>query len=438
MNDRSHATTRTAMPVGRPRLASRTGPRRGGEPSLLRSQGFRSVFAAAAVSTLGTQISFLAVPLLAVTALNATPAQLRALGVLKTIAFLLVGLPAGAWLDRIRRRGVMVAADLARAALLASVPAAWWLNILTIKQLYLVVLLTGVANLFFDVAAQSYLPFVAGRDRLTSANSALQGWDGAASVAGPSIAGYLVQLASAPVAVLIDAASYLWSAAFLAGIRRREPEPERTARRLPAEIREGVRFLLSHPLLRPIALVGAGTNLFIQIAIVILPLMFKRVLGLPAGELGLFFAVGGIGMLLGTLTANRLAGRFGLGPVLSITGLAATPFGLLVPFIARGPWLWVTMCSWLLITYRIGTNNVILVSLRQQVTPDRLLSRMNATMRFLMTGVLAVGAALAGVIGQYAGIRVALWVAAAGLAFTWLPLLLSPLRRIRDLPTASS
>jgi hypothetical protein len=109
-----------------------------------------------------------------------------------------------------------------------------------------------------------------------------------------------------------------------------------------------------------------------------------------------------------------------------------------VPFIARGPWLWVAMCSWLLLTYRIGTNNVILVSLRQQATPDRLLSRMNATMRFLMTGVLAVGAALAGVIGQYAGIRVTLWVAAAGLAFTWLPLLLSPLRRIRDLPTASS
>jgi predicted MFS family arabinose efflux permease len=429
MNDRSHATTRIAMPVGRSRLASRTRPRPDSEPSLLRSQGFRSVFTAAAVSTLGTQISFLAVPLLAVSALNATPAQLGALGILKTIAFLVVGLPAGAWLDRIRRRGVMVAADLARAALLASVPVAWWLHILTIEQLYLVVLLTGLATLFFDVAALSYLPFVAGRDRLTSANSALQGWDGAASVAGPSIAGYLVQLASAPVAVLIDAATYLWSAAFLAGIRRREPQPERTARRLPAEIREGVRFVFTHPLLRPIALVGAGTNLFIQIAIVIMPLMFKRVLGLPAGQLGLFFAVGGIGMLFGSLTANRLARRFGPGPALSITGLVATPFGLLVPLIARGPWLWVAMCGWLLLTYRIGTNNVILVSLRQQATPDRLLSRMNATMRFLMTGVLAIGAALGGAIGQYAGTRTALWVAAAGLAFTWLPLLLSPLRR---------
>jgi predicted MFS family arabinose efflux permease len=151
----------------------------------------------------------------------------------------------------------------------------------------------------------------------------------------------------------------------------------------------------------------------------------------------LFFAFGGVGMLLGSLTANRLARRFGHGRVLCMTGLAATPFGLLVPLVARGPWLWVAMCSWLVLTSRIGMNNVILVSLRQHSTPDRLLSRMNATMRFLMTGVLAIGAALAGAIGQYAGIRTALWIAAAGLAFVWVPLVFSPLRRMRNLPMAS-
>jgi predicted MFS family arabinose efflux permease len=432
------AAARGCAPVGQPGAGPVVDgqPRR--EPSLFTSQSFRNVFAAAAVSTIGTQISFLAVPLLAVIVLNATPAQLGILGVLKTIAFLLVGLPAGAWLDRIRRRGVMVAADLARALLLFSLPVAWWLHVLTIEHVYLVVLLTGVATLFFDVAALSYLPFVVGRDRLTSANSALQSWDGAASVAGPSIAGYLVQLASAPVAVLIDAATYLWSALCLAGIRRREPQPQRTVeRRLFIEILEGVRFVFRHPLLRPIALVGAGTNLFIQIAIVTMPLMFKRVLGLSDAQLGLFFTFGGVGVLLGSFTANRLAERFGHGRVLWVIGLAAAPFGVLVPLIARGPWLWVAMCSWLVLTYRIGMNNVILVSVRQRVTPDRLLSRMNATMRFLMTGVLAVGAALAGAIGQYAGIRTALWVASVGLAFAWLPLFFSPLWRMRNLPTAS-
>ena len=406
--------------------------------TLFANQGFRSVFLAAAVSTVGTQVSFLAIPLLAVLVLNATPAQVGLLGVLKTLAFLLVGLPAGAWLDRIRRCGVMVAADLVRAVLFGSVAVAWWLGALTMLQLYAVVLLAGVATLFFDVAALSYLPAVVGRDRLVEANSTMQSWDAAASVAGPSFAGYLVQLASAPVAVLVDALTYLWSALFLAGIRQREPEPERAVRRqLLGEILEGIRFVFGHPLLRPIALVGAGTNLFVQIAIVTMPLLFTRVLHLSGGELGLFFTFGGIGIFLGSFTAKRIARWLGNGPALWIVGLAGMPFGFLVPLIDRGAWQWVAMCSWLVLTYRIGMNNVILVSFRQRATPDRLLSRMNATMRFLMTGILAVGAAVAGVIGQYAGIRTALWVAAIGLSFVWLPLLFSPLRRMRELPSAS-
>jgi hypothetical protein len=284
--DKQPATDRISAPLAHPGGPSvATPPRRAS--SLFTSQGFRSVFTAAAASTLGTQISFLAIPLLAVLVLNATPAQLGILGLLKTIAFLLFGLPAGAWLDRIRRRGVLIAADLTRAVLLASVPVAWWLHILTIEQLYVVVLLTGVATLFFDVAAQSYLPFVVGRDRLTSANSTLQSWDGAASVAGPSIAGYLIQLASPPIAVLVDSATYLWSALFLAGIRQREPQPQRTVeRRLLAEMREGVTFVFRDPMLRPIALVGAGTNLFIQIAIVIMPLIFTHALGLSDAQPG--------------------------------------------------------------------------------------------------------------------------------------------------------
>jgi MFS family permease len=415
-----------------------TTPAPGPDRSLFANQGFRNVFLAAAVSTVGTQVGFLAIPLLAVAVLNATPAQVGLLGVLNTLAFLLVGLPAGAWLDRVRLRGVMVAADLARAALLGSVAVAWWQDMLTLGQLYVVVLLSGVATLFFDVATLSYLPAVVGRDRLIDANGKLQSWGAAATVTGPSFAGYLIQFASAPIAVLIDAVTYLWSALFLAGVRRHEPEPERTVqRRLPGEVMEGVRFVFGHPLLRPIASVGAGTNLFIQIGIITMPLMYKRVLGLSDGELGLFFTFGGIGTLLGSLTAKRLARRIGHGTSLWIVGLAGMPFGFLVPLIDRGAWQWLAMCSWLVLTYRIGMNNVILVSVRQRATPDRLLSRMNATMRFLMTGALAVGAALAGLIGQYAGIRTALWVAAVGLSIVWLPLFFSPLRHMRELPPAS-
>jgi MFS family permease len=415
-----------------PATAEVTRPR-----SLFREQAFRRLFTANAMSTVGTQVSFVAVPLVAVMMLNATPGQVGALGVLKTVAFLLVGLPAGVWLDRMRRRGVMVAADLARAVLMASVPVAWWLGLLTIGHLYLVVLLAGVATVFFDVAALSYLPAVVGRHRLVDANSKLGSLEAGANIAGPSVAGLVVQVTAAPVAVALDAVSFLWSALFLRGIRRSDPVPERRSdRRLLKEIGEGVRFVFGHSLLRPIALVGVITNLFVQIAIIALPLLFLRELGLPTGALGLFFTFGGIGIFLGSLTAKRLGDRLGHGRTLLMSGVLGTPVGFLVPLVGRGGWLWLGMCAWLVLTYRIGLNNVVLVSIRQRATPDSMLNRMNATMRFLFTGVLAVGAAVAGFIGQYAGVRTALWVAAIGVALAWLPLVFSPLRKIRELPSS--
>jgi hypothetical protein len=215
-----------------------------------------------------------------------------------------------------------------------------------------------VLTVFFDVAALSYLPTVVGRERLL---------DAGAAVAGPSIAGVLIQVTAAPVAVAVDAATFLWSAVCLRAIRRPEPPPRASGPRdLWREMGAGVGFVARHPLLRPIALAGAATNLFLQIGNVTLPPVFLRELGL----LGLFFAFGGGGVFLG----------------------------------------------------------VLLVSLRQRVTPDDPLSRMNATMRFLFTGVLAVGAAVAGAIGETAGVRTALWVSAIGVALSWVPTVLSPLR----------
>ncbi|MEO3820261.1 MFS transporter [Plantactinospora sp. B24E8] len=400
--------------------------------SLFRDDGFRKLFSAAAASTAGTQVSFVAVPLVAVIALDATPGQVGLLGVLKTVAFLLVGLPAGVWLDRMRRRGVMIGTDLARAVLLGSIPLAWWLDLLTLTQLYVVVLLTGVLTVFFDVAALSYLPSLVGRDRLVDANSKLVSLEAAAGVAGPSLAGFLVQVTAAPVALAIDAATFLWSALVLRRIRRPEPPPVPAAGRpLWRGVGAGIRFVLGHPLLRPIAVTGAATNLFLQIATVTLPLLVHRELGFSAGMLGLFFSCGGVGVLLGALTARRFGERLGVGPTLLVSGLLSTPAGFLVALVDRGGWLWVAMLGWLALTYRIGLDNVLLVSIRQRVTPDPMLNRMNATMRFLFTGVLAIGAAVAGVLGEVAGVRVGMWVAALGLAFAWLPLVVSPVRALR-------
>lgn len=407
--------------------------------TLTGNRDFRLVVAAAAASKLGTQVSYLAVPLLAVTTLDASPGQVGLLGTLSTVAFLLIGLPAGAWVDRARRRPVQIAADLARAALIGSVPVAWALDGLTLGHLYAVVLLAGAGTVFFDVAAQSYLPHVVGRAGLVEANSRLASIDAANQVAGRSVGGYLVQLLGPPLAVAVDALSYVWSAACLARVRRPEARPERRpGTRLWPEVREGLRFVGRHPLLRPIAAAGALTNFSVQLSVTMLPIVFVRELGLSAGVLGLYLATGGLGVLLGTTTARRVARVLGYGRAMWLVGLVSAPLKLLIPMIDRGPMLWVAAFAWLLATMQVGLNNVLQVSFRQRVTPDRLLGRMNATMRFLLTGAVAIGAATAGLLGEYAGVRAALWVGAAGLALVWVPTFLSPLRAMRDLPDEPS
>jgi MFS family permease len=422
-----------AGPAGEPSPAGEPAPKGG----LFSNRPFRLLFSAAAVSMLGTQVSLLALPLVAVITLNASPAQVGLLGALGTLAFLLIGLPAGAWLDRVRRHKVMVAADLVRMVLIGSVPVAWALHVLAMPQLYAVVFLSGIATVFFDVSSQSYLPAIVPQERLVEANSRLSSWDALNSVAGPSLAGYLVQLITAPAAAIVDAASYLWSALCLARIRQPEPKPERSgsSRHLIRDIKEGVAFVFRHPLLRPIAINGTATNFFIQIAIVILPLMFRRVLGFSAFTLGFFFAVDGVGMLLGALSARRLTAWLGEGRALWIMGIAVTPACVVFPMVNHGPWLWIAAVAWLVLNFRISVNNVVLISFRQRVTPHRMLGRMNATMRFLMTGVLSLSGLTAGLIGQFVSVRAALWVASVGLAVVWLPLFFSPMRTMTKLPT---
>ena len=396
------------------------------------NRDFRLLFAAAAVSRLGTSVSYVAVPIVAVTALNATPGQVGLLGTLATVAFLLIGLPAGAWADRVRRRGVLIAADLVRAALFASVPAGYALGTLTITWLYAVVLLAGVGTVFFDVANQSYLPQVVGRPALLAANARLVSMDGINDIAGRGIAGYLLTLVAAPLAVLLDAVSYLASAVLIGRIRHREEPPARTGATLWREVREGAGFVLAHPILRAIVVSGALTNVAFALIMTMLPVVFVRDLGVGPGVLGLWLAVGGAGALAGSLLARRLADRFGAGRVVWLTGLTTAPFGFAIPLMDTGT-LWVAAGCWLVVVTKSGVDNVIKISFRQRVTPDRLLGRMNASFRFVLSGALAVGAALAGILGELAGARAALWVGAVGIALAWVPIAFSPLRTLRDL-----
>ncbi|UBU14618.1 MFS transporter [Nonomuraea gerenzanensis] len=395
---------------------------------LLRLRGFRNLFLAGAVSQLGSQISYVALPLLAVTALGAGAGQLGLLAALGTLTVLVLGLPAGAWVDRVRRRPVMIATDLLRAGVLLSVPLAWWGGWLSMAQLYVVAVLTGAGTLLFDVAAYSIVPGLVGRERLTAANTLLVGTGAGMDVAGRSVAGVLVQVAGAPVAILLDALSYLWSAAWLRGV----PEPRTTPREpepLGRQIAEGVRFLFGEPILVTALLQGTMANLAFPLCSVLLPIVLVQQLGRPEWVLGAFLAAGGLGALAGSASAHAIGRRLGTGRAAWLTSLLTTPAAFFVPCLPLGgAWVWAGAVAWFVLTFRTGLNNVLLVSLRQRVTPDPMLGRMTATMRLLLTGALGAGGLLAAAVGELWGTGPALALGACVMALSWLPYVRSPLR----------
>jgi MFS family permease len=403
-----------------------------------RLRDFRVLFAASALSHLGSNIGYAAIPLLAVTALGAGAGQAGTLAALSTAAFLLIGLPAGAWVDRLPTRRVLMAADASRAVLFASIPVAWWLDVLSLPQLYAVVLLNGCATVFFDVGSQSVLPELVGRERLVPANTAVVSLMAGTNIAGRGAGGFMVQIFTAPVAILGGAVAYLASAVGLAGIRRQHAPSMGPADRrlLRAEVVEGLRHVLGSRELRALALSATLANLGAQMINAVLPVLFTRELHLPAGALGAYWAAGGLGILLGARLARSLAARLGHGRTLGWAGLWFAPAALAIAPVGDGPWLWVAGAGWLAAMTKTGIDNVLGVTLRQHLTPDPLLGRMNATFRFLLTGALAIGSALGGIVGQAAGLRVAVCAGTICLAGAFLPVFCSPIRTLRELPTA--
>ncbi|MFF8958824.1 MFS transporter [Streptomyces sp. NPDC014894] len=410
-------------------------------PSPWRVPDFRTLFSAAVLTNLAVNIGHVTVPLIAVTALDAGPGEVGLLATLTTVAFLLIGLPAGAWIDRMRHRRVLIAAELVRGVLTLSIPLAWQLDALTLEHLYVAVLLTGCATVFGDVAAQSALPGIVGRESLVGANTALVSLQAAGQVAGRGAGGALVQLLTAPAAAAAVGLLHLVSALRYTGIREApRPGPGERPPRLTARIREGLRHVLAHRELRALVLAGSLSNLGLQLINTLLPVLFTRELGLSPAVLGLYWAAGGVGVFLGARAARVVVRRWGgdHSRAIGFVGLALAPAPLAIPLLDRGGWLWLAAAGWVLAIGKVGVDNVLAVTLRQRLTPDGLLGRMNATFRFMLMGALALGSALAGVIGELAGVRAAMWAGAVCMGLSFVPVLITSLLRRRGARAAEN
>jgi MFS family permease len=401
--------------------------------SLRQHRDFRQLWAAQTITQLGSQMTLVALPLLAVAVLGASPFQMGVLTALQTVGFLVIGLPAGVWVDRWSLRRVLIASDVVRAVALLSVPAAYALDLLRLDQLFVVALVTGTATVFFEIAYQSYLPVLVDRGQVVEGNSKLETSRSAAEVAGPGGAGALVQLLGAPLLVGFDAVTFAVSAAFLGRIQRPEnrPAPARARRSLLAEIRTGFRFVLGNRLLLRIVATTGISNAFSAVGVTLLVLYCVRELHLSASMVGFVVATGAVGGLVGAVSVGLISRRLGDSRSIPLAAAFLAPCGALVPLASVAGWPLVVV-GMFGINFGVVVYNVLQVSFRQSICPPELLGRMIASIRFLVYGTTPLGALLAGVLASAFGIVPTLWVAAAGRLVAAVPVLFSPLLRTRD------
>jgi len=406
---------------------------------------FRALWAGAGFSQFATRMTAVAIPLLAVAHLHASSFQVGVLTTLSTLPFLLVGLPAGAIVDRVRQRRLLIWADLGRAALVASVIVAAVFGGARLIQLDLVAFGTGVLAVFFDVAQQSYVPQVLGRDGLVAGNTRLTATTSVAQIAGPACAGLAVGLAGTSGTMLTIAVGFAISAGLLTLITAADARREPAARRhLAKEIRAGLSYVSGEPLLRVIAISGSGYNFSCLILQSMVTVRFVAQLGMSTALASVYFSAGGAGGILGAMAARPLADRLGRYRLIWLALLATSPFALLTPLVRAPSGLWLAAAGYLIVSAGAIASNVIQVSLRQEICPPELLGRMTATMRFVLWGSMPLGGLAGGALGATVGVTAALWCGAAGIILSCLPLVFCrPRHPLPDTPpptpvTASS
>lgn len=405
---------------------------------------FNVTWTSIVVSDLGTAVTSVALPLTAVLTLHASTLQVSLLTAAGLVSWILFGLFAGVWVDRLQRRRLLIACDTVRAIVLLSVPLAAAYHMLTLTQLVVVAFVIGVGAVFFDIGFQTYLPQVIAEDQLMAGNSKLQGSSQAAQLAGPALGGAIVNLVGAPLTLLIDAGSYLVSAGCVAGIRAMDVRPAgaETHGRMLDDIRHGLRYVWRHPVIRPLMLAAASFNLWGAGIEAVAVVFLIRDVGLTSAAAGAVLVGNGIGGVLGAFVAPALSRMMGDGRAALLAAIAGPAAALLLPLSAHGARVTCFVAGSIGLSAFTVVFSVMARVYRQTAVPAELLGRVTSVVRFVSWGVLPLGALFGGVIGQVAGNRAALWwVCTLALALTPLSLLLSPLRgagRLRQVGTPAT
>ncbi|WP_413334415.1 MFS transporter [Brevibacterium sp. GP-SGM9] len=409
-----------------------TSPRRS---PLWRHHNFMQLWMGDTVSVFGAELVLFALPLIAVQVLHAGAFEMGVLGALENAAFLLISLPAGAWVDRMRKKTVIVAGDIIRAIVLLSIPIAWALDLLTMVQLFVVAASVGVVTVFFDIANQSYLPELVEPDSIGDGNGKLQASQQTARVAGPTLASGLVSLVGAPLTVGLTSICMGLSSIFVGRIgHREEPHPAERRRGMLAEIREGLRFVLGHRLLRRITACTGLTNFASSAIFALFTLYALRILEISQVQLGVIMSVGAAGGILGALSAAWVQRVIGEGTSIAASAIAGGASFFAVPLAHLLPTMPTLIIGWLLVTWSVVVYNIAQVSFRQRLCPKPLLGRMNASIRFLVWGPMPIGALAGGILGDQFGVAATMWISAAWATLASLPVVISPLLRMRTLP----
>jgi len=403
---------------------------------LWQNPDFLKLWLGETISLFGSQTTMLALPLVATLTLNASPIQMGWLGTLQYIPWLLVGLFAGAWADRLRRRPIMILADLGRAVLLGFIPFAALGGSLQIGHLYAVGFLVGILNVFFEVAYAAFLPSLVSRGQLVEGNSKLQASASIAEIGGPGLAGWLIQLVNAPMAMIVDSLSFLVSAVFLSWIRMPEPNPSRPENRksIFQEILDGLRIVLKHRILRAFALASTVSNFFTDVHLALYILYVTRELRIEPVILGVMYTLASFGGLAGSLLAERVTRWLGIGRMLIGMQILVGISALIIPLAGRQLLVAIVLIAFAQALW--GMSAVIFVvnasSIRQGIVPKELQGRVMTSLRFLTWGISPFGFLLGGALGERLGLQPTLIIAGIGILSSFIWLVFSPLRSMHN------